>query len=138
MNYLFTNDLQEITFDDTVKLIKTKNTNNSEWIEDEDSDEDYYIENIIKKSDHTDQTDKTDKTDKTEHAEQTIDINKYTNLLELLTEEEYISFSEFTINNTVVKLKKIKAREFIIFNNVENIDQVKIMGAIINKDIIFI
>ena len=125
-----------------IKMIKS-NEENLEWssLYDEENDEIDEEENNINNEETDDIDEENDDIDEeandiNNEDNEVVNNKNYINIINNLTQEEYDNCDIYDINNNKVKIKKYKD-EFILLNNDNDIDNIKILGVIKNNKIIF-
>lgn len=61
--------------------------------------------------------------------------NKYLNILEFITQEEYVNYKVFKIGDRFVKIKPMNNEEYLLLNNGNNIEEIELLGVIKNGEI---
>ena len=107
-----------------VKLTKIRSNNSNPKFSSSDEDEDGEIDLI----EWTEEFD-IDKSRNDIDKSIVLDTNKYNNILNLMTQDEYSNLNTFKLGEMTVKIKKNNG-EFIIFSNEDGIDNIRFLGVI--------
>lgn len=125
------NKIKVPIINETINLVKLRSNRTNKWSIYENND--IYDEDSELNKDPEEPKESNTNEDLYQYDD--IDINKYENIVEMITELEYHNFSSLTINNNEYKIKK-NNDEFLLFNKDEDIQNMKLLGIIKNNSLI--